>query len=999
MQGSGRVLVAGRHTARVSTLADGLAAAGSLSTETATAAEPTEIDGIERADCLVWVGEATVDGLADLVERTDRQSTPVVIVDDGDITPAAAFDAGVADYVRAGDGEASVLARRVERLLAGTAEPADSAPATAADGRGEHAEPSGGSTLAPETGAELQRNERALRDLQRLASSRDLSFPEKLERALAVGCERLDLDLGYLTRIEDGTQTVVATHGDPEAFEPGSSAPLCETYCRRALDADGVLGVEDTVAAGWDDDPADERFGLRCYLGGTLVVDGERYGTLCFGADSVRERPFSEAEETFIELLVEWVSFELERREHDRELGRYETIVRSVDDGVYELDTEGRFTFVNPAMSRITGYDPDELVGEHVSTVKGDEATEEAVAALLAGEETERTVESVVQRKRGPPVPCEDSVTVRTDEDGEVRAVVGVVRDVTEQKAHREMLSELVTSSRSLMQARDREEVAEMAAQAVRNVLGYELNVVRLFDRDEDRLYPAGTTDAVVESGAEPAAYGVDEGGPGRAFVDGELIVDEDPSSDACDHGIVRSALHVPMGVHGTISIGSEEPDDFSDTDQRAAQLLATSAAAAANRAKREQEVRDARERVDTLVDRINGLIENTVEVLVQAGTREELERGVVEQLVATEPYAFAWIGRPDLAADRVEAAAWDGDVPALESAVESLSLDRAAARDAADPAALALDDEAIHIVDDLADAPGDSVHATAHEAGLGSMIAVPLTYKDAGYGVLCVYAPEPDAFADREQVVLSALGRAIANAVNAIESGRILSTDRVVELEFTVRDSDLLFGRLSAQTDAALELTGSVHESDGSLRLYIAASGADAEALESALAADDAVTSTTTIVDHDGEALLEAVVEDSLVAVLADHGAVTRSVTAEDGVSRYTIELPYEAEAREVFELVADRYEGTDLVGYHEHERPVRTRQEFREAVTDRFTDRQETAIRTAFLGGFFEWPRDVDGDDLAESMDISRPTYHQHLRAAQRKVFDELFDPHSGR
>ncbi|WP_415378535.1 bacterio-opsin activator domain-containing protein [Halosimplex sp. TS25] len=1115
MSGSGRVLVVARRPERAAALADELGADGSLSTETASATGPAAIDGLGDADCLVWVGDATAESLADLVERAGgREATAVVVVGDGDPTPETAFGAGVADYVQAGDGEAAVLARRVEQLLTETGEPADGGPATAADGSGEQSERlRGGVASSPETSAErvldrvdrgvvgldddlritylnsraedtldrrseqvvgedvwdvfpeakgtvcereyrealesqtvrtfetfdgateswlevtvfpapdglsvslrdvtdrkrtkaeLERNERALRDLQRLASSRDRSFPEKLDRALAVGCERLDLELGYLTRIEDGTQTIVATYGDPGAFEPGASAPLCETYCRRALDADGVLAVEDTAAAGWDDDPADERFGLACYLGGTLLVDGERYGTLCFGSDRTREAPFSDAEETFIELLIEWVSYELERREHERELGRYETIVRSVDDGVYELDTDGRFTFVNPALSRITGYEPDELLGEHVSAVKGDEETGDAVAALLAGEETERTVESVVQRKRGSPVPCEDSMTVRTGGDGEVRAVVGVVRDVTEQTAQREMLSELVTSSRSLMQARDREEVAEMAARAVRDVLGFELNVVRLFDRDEDRLHPAGTTDAVVERGLETPSYDVDEGGPGRAFVDGEMVADEGLSTPADERGddredeVVRSALHVPMGVHGTISIGSEEPDDFSNVDRRAAQLLATSAAAAANRAKREQEVRDARERVDTLVDRINGLIENTVEVLVQAGTREELERGVVEQLVVTEPYAFAWIGQPDLAADRVEAAAWDGDVPELESAVESLSLDRAAARDAADPAALALDDETIHIVDDLADAPADGVHAVAHEAGLGSMIAVPLTYKDASYGVLCVYAPTTDAFADREQVVLSALGRAVANAVNAIESGRILSTDRVVELEFTVRDSDLLFGRLSARTDAALELTGSVHESDGSLRLYVAATGADADELESALAADDAVASATTIVDHDGDVLFEAVVDDSLVEVLADHGAVTRAVTAEDGVARYTIELPYEAEAREVFELVADRYEGTDLVGYHEHERPVRTRQEFREAVTDRFTNRQETAIRTAFLGGFFEWPRDVDGDDLAESMDISRPTYHQHLRAAQRKVFDELFDPHSGR
>ncbi|WP_123536029.1 bacterio-opsin activator domain-containing protein [Halosimplex salinum] len=1108
MVGIGRILVVGRQSDAVAALADDLTTAvDGSSVTTATAADPAAVENAEDADCVVWVGDATAEALGELVETADRAGAPVVFVADGSVSPAVAFEAGVADYVRAGDGQAAVLARRIDGALADSRNPADET-RTAADGSGERAdalqtasesgpasaervlervdagvigldddwritylngqaEENVGQSAAellgevvweafPEvegtvvereyrealasqevrtfetyneaggvwlevtvfpaadglsvyvrdvsekmrTKAELERNEEALRDLQRLASSRECSFEEKLDRALAVGCERLDLPHGYLTRIDGETQTIVASHGDLDT-EAGTSAPLSEAYCRRTIESDRLVTLEHAAREGWGDDPAYERYGMECYLGGKLLVDGELFGTLCFGSEEPRDVPFSDAEETFIELLIEWISYELERREHEQELGRYETIVSSVDDGVYALDDEGRFTFVNPAMCEITGYEAEELVGEHVSFVKDDDATESAVAALLAGEATEDSVESVVQRKRGPPLPCEDNVTVLTDEDGTVRGVVGVVRDITEQKAQREMLSELVTSSRSLMQARDREEVAEMAAQAVKNVLGFDLNVVRLFDRETDRLEPAGTTDAVTDWGIETPTYAVDEGGPGRAFVDGEMVVVEDTATadDGRDHDIVRSALHIPMGVHGTISIGAEEPSTFSDVDRRAAQLLATSAAAAANRAKREGEVRDARERVDTLVDRINGLIENTVEVLVQSGTREELERGVVEQLVATDPYAFAWIGQPDLAAERLEAAAWNGDVPALADAVEGLSLDRSAAREAADPAALALDDESIQIVGDLADAPEGSVHAAAHDAGLGSMIAVPLTYKDASYGVLCVYAPTTDAFADREQVVLGALGRAVANAVNAIESGRILSTDRVVELEFTVQDADLLFGRLSAQTDAALELTGSVHESDGSVRLYVTASGADPADVESVLGDDDTVSEVSIIADHGGDVLFEAVVDDSLVELLADHGAVTRSVTAEDGLVRYTIELPYEGEARELFELVSDRYQGTDLVGYHEHERPVRTRQEFREAVTDRFTDRQETAIRTAYLGGFFEWPRDVDGDDLAESMDITRPTYHQHLRSAQRKVFDELFDPHSGR
>ena len=155
-----------------------------------------------------------------------------------------------------------------------------------------------------------------------------------------------------------------------------------------------------------------------------------------------------------------------------------------------------------------------------------------------------------------------------------------------------------------------------------------------------------------------------------------------------------------------------------------------------------------------------------------------------------------------------------------------------------------------------------------------------------------------------------------------------------------------------------------------------------------------DAVEDVQLIVDTDENCLLELTVEASLIERLGEFGAVVRDVVAEAGVTRVTVELPYEAEAREVFDLVEDRHPDTELVGYHEHERPVRTRQEFRAALADRFTDRQETALRTAYLGGFFDWPREIDGNDLAEAMDVSRPTYHQHLRTAQRKVFEELFE-----
>ncbi|MFB6087966.1 MAG: PAS domain-containing protein, partial [Haloarculaceae archaeon] len=432
------------------------------------------------------------------------------------------------------------------------------------------------------TERELERNQRALRDLQRLATRHDVPFEQTLERALEVGRDRLDLPVAFLTRIDDGTQRIVAAVGDHEGLTPGDEAPLSESYCRKALEADGLLAVEHASEAGWADDPAYERFGLECYLGGKIEVDGAVYGTLCFADSERRERPFTEAEESFIELLVEWLSYEFERRERERDLEGYETIIRSVDDGVYELDADGRFTFVNPALAALTGYDRAELEGEHVSIVKSDDETAAALEALLDGEVDERTVEGPVQRKRGPPIICEDRMARLTDEDGTVRGVAGVVRDVTEQRAQREMLSDLLVSSRTLMQARDREEVAEMVAQAVASVLGFDLTVVRLFDRETETLEPAGTTDAVDERLSSVPTFDMDEGGPGHAFARGETVEVPDTADvdDEYDREVIRSALHLPMGVHGTISIGSTEPDGFSDVDRNAAELLATSAAA-----------------------------------------------------------------------------------------------------------------------------------------------------------------------------------------------------------------------------------------------------------------------------------------------------------------------------------------------------------------------------------------------------------------------------------
>jgi predicted DNA binding protein len=58
------------------------------------------------------------------------------------------------------------------------------------------------------------------------------------------------------------------------------------------------------------------------------------------------------------------------------------------------------------------------------------------------------------------------------------------------------------------------------------------------------------------------------------------------------------------------------------------------------------------------------------------------------------------------------------------------------------------------------------------------------------------------------------------------------------------------------------------------------------------------------------------------------------------------------------------------------------------RQRVVERLTEKQLSALRAAFLAGYYDYPRGTTAEALADSLDIAPSTFHQHLQAAQRKL-----------
>jgi len=75
--------------------------------------------------------------------------------------------------------------------------------------------------------------------------------------------------------------------------------------------------------------------------------------------------------------------FQLERKEFEEALKKseekYRGILESMEEGYYEVDLAGNFTFVNEAMSKIRGQSRAELIGTNNRDYMSEETAREVV--------------------------------------------------------------------------------------------------------------------------------------------------------------------------------------------------------------------------------------------------------------------------------------------------------------------------------------------------------------------------------------------------------------------------------------------------------------------------------------------------------------------------------------------------------------------------------------------------------------------------------------------
>ncbi len=281
-----------------------------------------------------------------------------------------------------------------------------------------------------------------------------------------------------------------------------------------------------------------------------------------------------------------------------------------------------------------------------------------------------------------------------------------------------------------------------------------------------------------------------------------------------------------------------------------------------------------------------------------------------------------------------------------------------------------------------------------ANRPGAGSFLAVPVCHRDATYGALCLWSDVSESFGPTEREALSVLGRCLGWGVTAGRWQDLLHSDAVTRVEFRTTAGDAFFAAVSDTLGCRIELASTVTVSETSSRCYVRASAASPQALADAVAAARGVSELRVIETREAGCTVSIRVSGgSLVRTLTEHGATVRDAVAENGEVRVVADLPDGTEIGPIADGLRETYPDVRLVSKESVTRSPQSESTLREGVTERLTDRQWATLSAAFHSGYFDWPRGSTAEEVADAMDVSSPTFHNHLRKAQRALLETLF------
>jgi two-component system, cell cycle sensor histidine kinase and response regulator CckA len=168
-----------------------------------------------------------------------------------------------------------------------------------------------------------------------------------------------------------------------------------------------------------------------------------------------KEMRDSEGNMSFVALMRDISERKLAEEALRQSEEKYRTILENIEDGYYEADIAGNFTFFNDSMCQIFGYPKEELMGMNNRQYTDKENAKrlfQAFNKVYRTGEPGRGFAYEIIRKDGTKRYIEASISLQKDSSGKPIGFRGVIRDITERKQAEEALRQSEEKYRAILE-------------------------------------------------------------------------------------------------------------------------------------------------------------------------------------------------------------------------------------------------------------------------------------------------------------------------------------------------------------------------------------------------------------------------------------------------------------------------------------------------------------------------------------------------------------------
>ena len=285
-------------------------------------------------------------------------------------------------------------------------------------------------------------------------------------------------------------------------------------------------------------------------------------------------------------------------------------------------DKNGRFKWVNPAFTKLTGYSFEEAIGQYPSLLRSGKHDKEFYAGLWQTVTSGNVWEGelINRRKNGRLYSEEQIITPVLDENGKVTHFIAIKHEITKRKnaekklqQYTERLRLIHSIDQAILSKQTPDEIARAALDYAAQIIPFSRASVALIDE----IKYEGSLLAVMQNGETAVSSGyvftlsdneIDSLQAPESAPPIEIIEIDNPRSEIGKHikneGI-RAHIKIPLIAQsqlvGFFNLGASTHDVFSDEHINIAKEIATSLAIALQQARLYLKERHQREQAEAL--------------------------------------------------------------------------------------------------------------------------------------------------------------------------------------------------------------------------------------------------------------------------------------------------------------------------------------------------------------------------------------------------------------